>query len=252
MASARWDVLPRCNSYPTTQLLGLMKVREYLERPTKEAIRSLPRFPALPIDRVRLVRTDDEVGFAHDEIRKASHVGFDTESKPRFITSQLRTGPHLVQIATLNYAFLFPIDGGTGVETLREIIASTGIVKVGFGLKSDSGPIRTKLGVKLHLYTELSVAVRRLGYKQQVGLQTAVAVVLGQYLQKSKKITTSNWGAKKLSVAQQMYAGNDAYASLCVYVALARSAPHVLVTAQRGVSPDVPASGPSALREDHG
>lgn len=229
-----------------------MKVRDYLERPTKEAIRSLPRFPGLPIDRVRLVRTDDEVSFAHDEIRKASHVGFDTESKPSFIANQPRTGPHLVQIATSNYAFLFPIDGRAGVETLREIIVAEGIVKVGFGFKSDHGPIRTKLGVKLHPFAELSVAVRRLGYKQQVGLQTAVAVVLGQYLQKSKKITTSNWGAKNLSVAQQLYAGNDAYASLCVYLELAKSAPHVLVTAQRGVPPDVPAPRPSALRGNHG
>jgi ribonuclease D len=137
------------------------------------------------------------------------------------------------------------------VETLREIIAAKGIVKVGFGFKSDRGPIRTKLGVNLHPYAELSVAVRRLGYKQRVGLQTAVAVVLGQYLQKAKRITTSNWGAKHLSVTQQLYAGNDAYASLCVYLELAKSAPQVLVTAQQRVPPDVPTSWPSALRQSH-
>ena len=79
-----------------------MKAHNYLARPTKEAIRSLPRFMGLPIERVRLVRTDDEMRFAYDEIRKLSHVGFDTESKPRFIANQPESGPHLIQIATLN------------------------------------------------------------------------------------------------------------------------------------------------------
>jgi ribonuclease D len=194
----------------------------------------------LPIERVRLVRTDDEMRFAYDEIRKLSHVGFDTESKPRFIANQPESGPHLIQIATLNYAFLFPIDGRADVATLRKIMTAEAILKVGFGLKSDRGPIRTKLGVNLFPYAELSVAVRRLGYKQQVGLQAAVAVVLGQYVQKSKKISTSNWGAKKLSAAQQLYAGNDAYASLCVYLELEKSAPHVLVTAQHAHTADTP------------
>ncbi len=210
-----------------------MKAREYLARPTKEAIRSLPRFVGLPIERVRLVRTDEEMRFAHDEISKERHTGFDTESKPRFIADQPQTGPHLIQIATLNYAFLFPTDGRADVPALKELLEAEEILKVGFGLKSDRDPIRTKLGVELHPFAELSVAVRRLGYKQPVGLQAAVALVLGQYLQKSKKITTSNWGAKNLSAAQLLYAGNDAYASLCVYLELAKSAPHVLLTAQR-------------------
>ncbi|MFZ2406718.1 MAG: 3'-5' exonuclease, partial [Methylobacter sp.] len=146
---------------------------------------------------------------------------------------QPKTGPHLVQIATEQYAFLFTLDYSPGNELLSEIIRSDKIVKVGFGLKSDRGPLYNKLGATLHPIIELSAAVRRLGYKQQVGVQVAVAVVLGQYLQKAKKLTTSNWAAKTLSDCQLLYAANDAYASLCVYHELLRIAPQVLTLVQR-------------------
>jgi ribonuclease D len=62
--------------------------------------------------------------------------------------------------------------------------------------------------------------VRRLGFKQAVGLKTAVAIVLGQRMPKSKKVTTSNWAAPQLSPQQLQYAANDAHASLLVYHAL--------------------------------
>jgi ribonuclease D len=207
-----------------------MNARQFLERPTKEAIRELPKFEGLPLQKICLVRTTDDLFFARDEISKVSQVGFDTESKPNFIANQPKTGPHLVQISTRQYAFLFTLDYSSGNELLSEIIRSDKIVKVGFGLKSDRGPIYNKLGATLHPIIELSAAVRRLGYKQQVGVQAAVAVVLGQYLQKSKKLTTSNWAAKTLSDRQLLYAADDAYASLCVYDELVRVAPHVLAS----------------------
>ena len=207
-----------------------MNVHQFLERPTKEAIRELPKFEGLPLQKICLVRTADDLFFAHNEISKVSHVGFDTESKPNFVADQPKTGPHLVQISTQQYVFLFTLDYSPGNELLCEIIGSDKIVKVGFGLKSDRGPLYNKLGATLHPTIELSAAVRRLGYKQQVGVQAAVAVVLGQYLQKSKKLTTSNWAAKTLSDRQLLYAANDAYASLCVYHKLVRIAPQVLAS----------------------
>lgn len=209
-----------------------MNPRQFLERPTKEAIRELPKFDGLPLQKICLVRTADDLLFARDEIFKVSHVGFDTESKPNFVADQPKTGPHLVQIATEQYAFLFTLDDSPGNELLSDIIRSDKIVKVGFGLKSDRGPLYNKLGSMVDPTIELCVAVRRLGYKQQVGVQAAVAIVLGRYLQKSKKLTTSNWAAETLSDRQLLYAANDAYASLCVYHELVRIAPHVLPSVQ--------------------
>ena len=197
-----------------------MDKRVYLQRPGKDAIRALPPFPGLPLDRIVLLQNPDHVRLAGAEIAKASCVGFDTESKPVFLANQPKSGPHLLQIATADQAFLCRPDFGEGVALFRQVIESEAIVKAGFGLRSDQGAIRRALGAKLRNGVELSSLVQRMGFQQKVGLQTAVAVVLGQYLQKSKKITTSNWAARTLSDAQLLYAANDAFASLKVYLAI--------------------------------
>jgi ribonuclease D len=103
---------------------------------------------------------------------------------------------------------------------IGKFVASDAVVKTGFGLRSDHGPLQRLLGVKLRRSQELSGLVQRLGYAQKMGLQMSVAVVLGQYLQKSKKLTTSDWSAPRLTSGQILYAANDAYASLQVYLAL--------------------------------
>lgn len=204
-----------------------MQTRQFIERPTKEEIRKLPEFDGLPLEKIRLVHSPDDLSFAYKEIIESTHVGFDTESKPNFLANQPKTGPHLLQISTSNHAFLFIPDNRISNDLLIEVIQSENIIKAGFGLKSDRGPIQRRLGAKLRSTIELSAVVRQLGYRQQIGLQTSVAIVLGQYLPKSKKITTSNWSANPLSNAQKLYAANDAYASLRVYLQLTRTAPHL-------------------------
>ena len=53
-----------------------------------------------------------------------------------------------------------------------------------------------------------------------MGVRGAVAVVFNKLFIKSRKATTSNWANSKLSDAQIIYAANDAYAALRVFMAL--------------------------------
>lgn len=209
-----------------------MDERQFLERPTKDAMLELPKFSGLPETRIHLVESAEDVSFARERLGKATHLGFDTESKPTFMAGEPNTGPHLVQLATLEHAFLFRAGNLAGQSPahllLADILESPQIIKVGFGLKSDRGPVLRKFGIELTATQELSGAVKRLGYKQQVGLQAAVAIVLGEYLPKSRKVTLSNWAGAFLSAAQQSYAANDAYASLRIYEAMNRTAPQLL------------------------
>ncbi|RMX05869.1 3'-5' exonuclease domain-containing protein 2 [Corticibacter populi] len=193
-------------------------------RPSKEAMRALPRFAGLAPAQICVVQTASDVERARSAIVQATQLGFDTESKPQFVAGRPANGPHLVQIATADAAFLFRPEAAVSQALLAELIASASLVKVGFGLDSDRAPLERKLGVVLRGSVDLARALRQFGYRQPVGLQTAVAIVLGRYLPKSRKITTSNWAARTLSAAQQSYAADDAYASLCVHVALARQA----------------------------
>jgi len=194
--------------------------REYLPRPDKETIRSFPAFPGLSLDQVIILQTPDDLKRAESELASVTQLGFDTESKPVFLAHQPRSGPHLIQLATDRRAILCPATYEPGLDLLRGVIASDTVMKVGFGLKSDRGPLQRLLGVTLRCSQELSGLVQQLGYQQKVGLQTAVAVVLGQHLQKSKRVTTSNWAAPALSKSQILYAANDAYASLRIHQAL--------------------------------
>jgi len=191
-----------------------------LERPTGEQIAALPPYEALPASRIHLLRTGEQLALAERALRAAVHVGFDTESKPVFTAGTPQTGPDVIQFATVDDAFIVQTATPGLDDFLRAMIESDDIVRVGFGLASDRPQIQRRLGLRLGKSVDLSFLVRKLGFRDAVGLKTAVAVVLGRHLVKSRKATTSNWASPVLSAQQLHYAANDAHASLRVWCAL--------------------------------
>jgi ribonuclease D len=191
-----------------------------LAHPSKDEIAALPPFEGLQLSHIHVLRSNAQVNFAARELMNARFVGFDTETKPVFTKDAVRDGPHVVQLATLEHAFIVQVGTAGTHEFLRSVIESDEIVKVGFGLKCDRGPLRKKLGLRLGEAVDLAPVVRRLGYSQAVGVKAAVAVVLGQRLVKSKSVTTSNWALPKLRPNQLKYAADDALAALRVFHAM--------------------------------
>ena len=192
----------------------------FRERPTREQIAALPPFDPLPLERIVVVETAEQADAALRAMRQARFVGFDTESKPTFTRDAVRDGPHVIQFSTLDEAFIVQVNDRTPIAFLREVLESEAIVKVGFGLDSDRGPLEHKLHTRLRASVEVSQVLRSLGHKQALGAKAAVAVVLGRRMTKSKSVTTSNWGAARLSAQQLLYAANDAYAALKVFEAM--------------------------------
>jgi ribonuclease D len=101
-----------------------------------------------------------------------------------------------------------------------ELLAMVGITKAGFGLGDDRKRIVQKLGVQPQGILELNTVFRERGYRKDMGVKGAVAVLFNQRFVKSKKAATSNWANAHLSEAQLVYAANDAYAALRVFEAL--------------------------------
>ena len=95
-----------------------------------------------------------------------------------------------------------------------------GIVKAGFGLGDDRKRIMYKLGVDIVDMLELNTVFRERGYRKDMGVKGAVAVLFEKRFIKSKKAATSNWAQPRLSEAQLVYAANDAYAAIRVLHAL--------------------------------
>ena len=188
--------------------------------PSRDEIASLPLFEGLPLHAITVVRTPDEAARARAALLGAGVCGFDTESKPTFRKDEVNTGPHLLQFATRDAAWLFQLLSADCLPVAAELLASPELAKVGFGLGSDRTLIRQRLAVEPAAVIDLDHEFRRRGHRQSVGVKSAIALVFGQRFVKSRKATTSNWAAARLTEAQQRYAANDAYAALRVYEAL--------------------------------
>ncbi|MEI6601448.1 MAG: 3'-5' exonuclease domain-containing protein 2, partial [Comamonadaceae bacterium] len=75
--------------------------------PGKEQIALLPEFSRLGLERIVLVSTAAQAQAARTELCVSQVWGFDTESKPTFVKDQVSDGPHIVQLSTLERAWVF-------------------------------------------------------------------------------------------------------------------------------------------------
>lgn len=188
--------------------------------PSKEQIALLPEFARLGLDRIALVSTAAQAHQAHAELSGTPVWGFDTESKPTFFKDQLSDGPHIVQLATKDRAWVFQLHDPACRAVVAQLLALQGFTKAGFGLGDDRKRIQSKLGVEVVGMLELNAVFRERGYRKDMGVKGAVAVLFNQRFIKSRKATTSNWAVPGLSEAQLVYAANDAYAAVRVFHAL--------------------------------
>jgi ribonuclease D len=191
-----------------------------LETPDKEAIALLPPFERLGLDRITLVNTGQQAQRAHDALMTARAWGFDTESKPTFRVGEASDGPHVLQLSTGEHAWVFQLHDPECRAIAADLLAHEGIAKAGFGLGDDRKRILQKLGVEPADVLELNSIFKAQGYRKEMGVKGAVAVLFHQRFQKSKKAATSNWANLHLSESQLIYAANDAYAAYRVWEAL--------------------------------
>ncbi|MEO7580539.1 MAG: 3'-5' exonuclease [Massilia sp.] len=180
----------------------------------------LPPYAGLALADVRMVRSAADAAAALAALTACDVIGFDTESKPTFQKGEVSGGPHLVQLASDATAFLFQIGAEAAADAfaaeLKAVLESPAILKVGFGLADDLKRLRAKLGIDTRNVLDLSTALRK-GERNTLGAKTAVARFFGQKLQKSKKITTTNWALPRLSEKQILYAADDAHVALKIY-----------------------------------
>jgi len=190
--------------------------------PGKAETALMQPFKALTLERIFIPYTQEALLSASAEIFAAGVTGFDTESKPTFNRGDVSEGPHVVQFAIQDKAFIFQLNRPECLPYVVEILQSEAVLKVGFGLQSDHAQIYHKLGVKLAAVLDMNHVFRKEGYGSSTGVRAAVGLAMLQKFHKSKRVTTSNWAALQLNDKQLIYAANDAYAALEVLNALNR------------------------------
>jgi ribonuclease D len=188
--------------------------------PTKAEIALLEPFTGLTLEHIHVPTTRAEFASAAAEIKAAGIVGFDTESRPTFVTGDVSEGPHVVQFALHDRAYLFQLHRAEGLPFLMDLLQSEQLIKVGFGLKSDRGHIYAKLGVHFCAVVDLNTVFSMDGYHKEMGVRAAVGLVFKRRFAKARHVTTSNWSLPGLTPQQMLYAANDAYAALKVLEAL--------------------------------
>ncbi len=195
--------------------------------PDKAQIAALPAFERLPLDRIELVTTAAQIERAIAVWAGAGALGFDTESKPTFVKGEVSDGPHVLQLATAERAWVIVLrDPGCRAAVAAWLGADT-TTKVGFGLRDDLHRIRERLGAEPRGVVDLNHLFRSRGFRKDIGVKAAVAVLFGHRFAKSGKAGTSNWAAPRLSESQLLYAANDAWAALRVWDARDRLPPVV-------------------------
>ena len=193
--------------------------------PTKAETALLPDFPVLTMKQVHVPKTQAECRKAVKEILAAGITGFDTEAKPTFHVGQKSDGPHVVQFALTDKAFIFQLHRKECENACSELISSRQLLKVGFGLKNDHSQIRSRLGISLNHVLDLDQVFRKQGYRQLIGVRGAIGILFEQSFKKSKATTTSNWALPELSEKQLLDAANDAYAARKIMEALQAASP---------------------------
>lgn len=183
--------------------------------PTKEQIKNFPLFQNLVPEQIHVIHNAEQCQHWADELQTTALFGFDSESKPTFRKGEVSTGPHLIQLATAQQAWLFQMNEYTW-DFLRPILSNRDQIKVGFGLKNDAHLFRKK-GIELNSVLELSKCFASFGLSQPVGLKNAMALLFRVNFPKSKSVSTSNWAKKRISPEQIRYAAADAYAPVLVF-----------------------------------
>ena len=191
-----------------------------IKPPSKEESQLLPPYNALPDSAIHIPQTPQAFAEARAVLLAQQALGFDTESKPLFRPGQVDTGPHIVQLATPEAAWILQLHHTEALALAQAVMAHPDIIKVGFGLDNDKSTLPHWLSVPLVNVLDLDRVFKRYGYGSSTGVRAAVALVLGQSFHKSKKQSTSNWALRQLSPAQIRYAANDAHAPAMVYAAL--------------------------------
>lgn len=184
--------------------------------PSREEIAALPPFAPLPLGRIARVASAEAAAQARAQIRNHAWLGFDTESKPTFRKDERSTGPHTLQLASAEQAWVIQLIDPACRALAAELLADASLHKVGFGLDGDRTQIRAQLAIEPQGVLDLDTVFRRQGYRQSIGVKTAVAIVFGQCFTKSRKQSTTNWAAPVLSEGQLRYAANDAWAAFRV------------------------------------
>ena len=122
--------------------------------PSKEQIQQLPIFQNLPLQQIQVIHSLQQCHAIEQELKMCTLFGFDSESKPTFNKGEVSTGPHLIQLASRDKAYLFQISPAI-LEFLKPIFENKNQIKPNTS-STDKNEKNTKINKKSNSMQKIS------------------------------------------------------------------------------------------------
>ena len=192
-----------------------MKVPEkYMRKISKEEINSFPlRQYTGPI---HIVDSKCQLDFVMSQILREKVLGFDTESKPSFKKGKSYP-PSLLQLACQTSVFIFKLGNNFFPDEIKKILSDSSIIKTGVAVRDDIKGLKRLSAFHDAGFVDIGEISKELGL-QTHGLRNLAVNFLGFRISKNKQ--RSNWGRKRLSHRQIVYAATDAWVSRELHLCL--------------------------------
>ena len=178
---------------------------------SKEELQLLPLFNHH--GRYVLIETVSSALKAIEELKKASTLGFDTETRPSFRKGE-SYNVALLQLANHECCYLFRLNKIPLSPELVGLLEDEKINKVGVGIRDDIIALQKMLKFTPAGFIDLSEKTR-ISKVLSLSLRSLCGMYLNQRLSKGAKVT--NWENSVLSDSQARYAANDAFVGLLVF-----------------------------------
>lgn len=218
--------------------------------PALEGVVGAPPLPVLTTKDPRIIERwleENVAAFISDDI--CSILGFDQESiaKPPWKPERasLPDGPATVQLSTPSSCIIIQLsrcgDGSAlhAPAVLRDVINNERIIKVGVGIDDDALEFyrwsRESFEEETQLYDlksrfDLGCLLPYKNPSTRAGIKELGEKVIGVSLNKSKRLSMSNWGSRYLTEEQIAYAARDAWVSAAIIERLQKANEEVFAT----------------------
>lgn len=178
---------------------------------SKDELQSLPLFNHH--GRYELIETVPAALKAIEELKKASILGFDTETRPSFRKGEFYHVA-LLQLAHHECCYLFRLNKIPLSFEIVNLLEDEKIKKVGVAIRDDVIGLQKRLKFTPGGFIDLAEKTR-ISKSVSLSLRSLCGMYLNQRLSKGAKVT--NWESPVLTDAQAKYAANDAFASLLIF-----------------------------------
>ena len=182
---------------------------KYLHKYTKAEINE---YPVRQYDGpIYLINSSEKMAEANAEkhLENETVFGFDTETQPSFKKGK-NNPPSLLQLATKDVVLIFQIKKNFFPEILQTILSDPNRMKAGVAVRDDILGLQRLNNFTEAGFVDIGEISKSIGL-QTNGLRNLAVNLLGFRI--SKSCQKSNWGKKRLTKQQIVYAATDAWVS---------------------------------------